>query len=329
MPPARRAVLTLGAVAALSTALPGSPAQARPGRPPDESLSAPGQLWISRGLLHHSTVLQSFAFDERRGHMYALQVMQGGVRLTGEKRALSHAERRARGDLCLNRLSMNGALTGYMYLTGFGHGNAALGVQSAARTAGVLWLEWDAEPRRGFGRGIARIRFVHGQVLARDSRVVTGFHPMPGSTDNAVALDEEAGGRLLLSYKRDGSARLALYDFRRFAARDFRPLTDIPQPGAELRLPFQGLALHGRYAYQLLGSGYSPANRTGNTRLYRVDLRSGRVAERAWERSGHALRPREPEGLAVVRAGGPWLCLGYTQGPARNRAFSLYYKPIN
>ncbi|MFD8766541.1 hypothetical protein [Streptomyces mirabilis] len=45
---------------------------------------APGRLWIRRGLLHHSTVLQSFAFDERRGHMYALQVMQGGVRLPGE-----------------------------------------------------------------------------------------------------------------------------------------------------------------------------------------------------------------------------------------------------
>ncbi|MFD0508795.1 teichoic acid biosynthesis protein C [Streptomyces chiangmaiensis] len=273
-------------------------------------------------------MLQAFAFDERRRHMYALQVMQGGVRLPGERRVYSHAERQARGDLCLNRLSMTGALTGYMYLKGFGHGNAALGVESTARTAGVLWLEWDANPRSGYGRGIARIRFAQGQILTSHSRAVAGYHPVPGSTANTIALDA-AAGRLLLRYNRDGAPRLALYDFKRFAAGDFRPLSDVKQPASDQDLPFQGLALHGQYAYQLLGSGYSSDNPTGNSRLYRVDLRSGAVTGQTVERSGPTLTPREPEGLAIVHTGGPWLCLGYTQGPAGNRAFSLYYKAIN
>lgn len=77
-------------------------------------------------------MLQSFAFDERHGHMYALQVMEGGVRLPGEPRAYTRAERAARGDMCLNRLTMGGALTGDMYLLGFGHGSA-LGVEDTGR----------------------------------------------------------------------------------------------------------------------------------------------------------------------------------------------------
>ncbi|WP_127356167.1 phage baseplate protein [Actinacidiphila soli] len=149
--PARRAVIGLGAAAALSAALTARGAQARaadrPAPQPADDLRAQGRPWIRRGLLNHSTVLQSFSFDERHGRMYALQVMEDGIRLPGEKRAYSHAERAMRGDLCLDQLSMSGVLIGYMYLKGFGHG-AAFGVEETARAAGTVWTEWDSHPVR-------------------------------------------------------------------------------------------------------------------------------------------------------------------------------------
>ncbi|MEV0495377.1 phage baseplate protein [Streptomyces atratus] len=293
------------------------------------SLAAAGKPWIRNGRLHHVTVLQSFAFDERRGHVYALQVMQGGTQLPGEKRIYGRAERAARGDLCLNRLTMSGVLTGYMYLKGFGHGGA-LGVEASQRGSGMLWTEWDANPASGYGRGICRFRFVDGRVLTRSSGDLATYRPVPGSTSNHVALDQ-ANRRLLLRYKVRGVPRFAVHDFQRFAAHDFRPLADFPQPGTGLGLPFQGMTLHGDHAYQMFGTGYGPENprsSAGNTCLFGIDWRTGRVEQQSLDRTAPGLYPREPEGLAVLREGGPWLCMGFTQGPSGGRGFSLYYKAI-
>jgi hypothetical protein len=90
------------------------------------------------------------------------------------------------------------------------------------------------------------------------------------------------------------------------------------------------MALHGDYMYQMLGTGYGPANPRssgGNTRLFRVDWRTGRVVQ-SLDRTAPQLYPREPEGLAVLREGGPWLCSGFTQGQSGDREFSIYYKAI-
>ncbi|ALV33121.1 hypothetical protein [Streptomyces sp. CdTB01] len=326
--PRRRAVLGLGSAAALSAVLPVGRAEARPGAAP-AGLAPAGRAWIRGARLRHSTVLQSFAFDERHGLMYALQVMGGGVRLPGEPRAHTHAERAARGDLCLNRLTMDGTPTGYMYLLGFGHGGA-LGVEDSGRRASALWTEWDAHPGSGFGRGICRFGFTEGRVLTRTGHGVVPYRPVPGSAGNCVTLDP-GHDRLLLRYRVDGVPRYRVCGLTRSAAGDFRPVADFAQPGTELGLPFQGMALYGSYAYQLLGSGYGPGNPSssaGNVFLFRIDVRNGRVEQRELDHTARTLRPREPEGLAVLRRGGPWLCLGFTQGPPARRAFSLYYKPI-
>ncbi|MFC9621230.1 teichoic acid biosynthesis protein C [Streptomyces sp. NPDC056930] len=326
--PGRRAVLGFGAAVALTATFPAGRAEARPKAQP-ASLAPAGKPWIRGVRLRHSTVLQSFAFDERHGHMYALQVMGGGVRLPGEPRAYTHAERAARGDMCLNRLTMGGALTGDMYLLGFGHGSA-LGVEDTARRAGALWTEWDAQPASGYGRGICRFTFTAGRVLTRAGHRIATHRPLPGSTNNQVTLDP-AHDRLLLRYKVGGVPRYGVYGLKQFAAGDFRPVTGFAQPGAELGLPFQGMALYGPYAYQVLGHGYSadnPAGSAGDVRLFRIDVRTGRVVQRVLDHTARGLYPREPEGLAVLRRGGPWLCLGFTQGPPSNRTFSLYYKPI-
>ncbi|MEU6576779.1 teichoic acid biosynthesis protein C [Streptomyces sp. NPDC046805] len=296
---------------------------------PGPDLGAEARPWLVGARLLHSTVLQSFAFDEERGHLYALQVMQGGVRLDGEPRAFTHAERVRRGDLCLNRLSADGRLIGAMHLLGFGHGGA-LGVEETFGGGIVLWTEWDADPASGFGRGVCRFHFTDGRVFHRSSRGLTTFRPVPGSTHNSATVDTVTGV-LLLRYKTSGRSRYRLYDLRRFTAGDFRPRVDFVQPGTDLGLPFQGVAVHGNDLYQLFGTGYGPGNAPasgGNVRLDRIDLKHPHNVRRVREMSASALRPREPEGLAALRSGGPWLCLGFTQGPSGDRAFCLYRKPI-
>lgn len=328
--PGRRAVCGLGVTVTAAAVVPAQWARAAPATSRKlPALSAAGRPFLA-GRLRHTTVLQSFAVDERRGHLYALQVVAGGVRLAGEETALPHPERVRNGDLCLNRLTLDGATAGHMYLKGFGHGGS-IGLEESADGV-TLWTEWDANPSSGYGRGVCRFRFTDGRVLERDSGELDTCHPVMGSTSNFPALDV-THRQLLLRYKRDGIPRFALYGLDRFRAHRHLPVTDFAQPGADLGLPFQGMALHGNYAYQLLGSAYgtgNPASSGGNTRLYRIDLRTGRVVWQQLERTAPGLSPREPEGLAVLRGGGtPRLCLGFAEGPAGGRGFRLYDKALS
>ncbi len=212
-----------------------------------------------------------------------------------------------------------------MYLKGFGHGGT-IGVDPDGRAA-ELWTEWDAHPGSGYGRGVARIAYAEGSVLHTDRAAPAVFRPKPGTTGNYPAIDLTTG-RLLLRYLKKGKPRYALYDLEDFAARQFDPLADFAQPGTELRLPYQGMAVRGDYAYQLLGSAYGPKNPRpsgGNTRLFCIDMRSGEVVQQGRILAGKALNPREPEGLAVIgSAAAPRLCMGFATGAARARAYSLY-----
>ncbi|MBL1094843.1 MULTISPECIES: phage baseplate protein [Streptomyces] len=343
--PGRRAVLGwLGGAAVAGAVVPGqralaaaSPPRAAAGRvgaPPDRALpalAAAGRQFLA-GRLRHTTVLQSFVFDERRGHVYALQVVAGGVRLAGERAAVPHAVRVRRGDLCLNRLELDGSPAGYMYLKGFGHGGS-IGLEESWDGV-TLWTEWDANPASGYGRGLCRFRFTDGRVLSRTAADLRTYRPLSGSTSNSPAVDP-VHRRLLLRYKRRGVPHFALHDLDRFRAGWYRPLITFAQPGAHLGLPFQGMALHGISAYQLLGSAYgvgNPPSSGGNARLYRIDLRTGRAVWQQIDRTAPELSPREPEGLAVWRGGGaglPRLCLGFTEGPAGGRGFRLYEKALN
>ncbi|MGW7517316.1 phage baseplate protein [Streptomyces sp. NPDC054796] len=344
--PNRRAALGFGAAVALTAALPARKAFAAPGADVPGThgghsgtlgfsgkevlgVTGPGRALLSNRKLYHSTVMQSFGFDERRGHLYALQVMQGGVRLRGEPRAYSHSEREDRGDLCLNRLDMKGRRLGHMFLKGVGHGGA-LGIEPL-KDRTVLWTEWDAAPRSGYGRGVCRFSFANGKVLTSQSLRDSSYRPKPGSTNNYVTLDV-AHGRVLLHYRRDDEPWFAVYALDRFLARDFRPLIEFQRPATDLRLPFQGMTLYDSSAYQMLGSAYGPKNPRssgGNTRLFRIDVRSGVTLENTLDRTAPGLNPREPEGLAVLNTKkGPQLCMGFAHGKARARRFSLFMKDI-
>ncbi|WP_432096262.1 teichoic acid biosynthesis protein C [Streptomyces sp. bgisy100] len=352
--PTRRSVLRLGGGAVVASALGASPAYAATGtgtapldgpsatgRPvrgagrapaaPDRpfDLSGAATRWIHEKRLQQTTVLQSFAFDEDNRHIYALQVIRGGVQLPGEPRAYTHAERTRSGDLCLNRLSMDGDVLGHMYLKGFGHGSA-MGVEPLGSGRFALWTECDADPQTGHARGIGRYRYAENTILHCSDPGVAIHRPQPGSISNSAAIDLH-GRRLLLRYRRADGVRFAVYDFDLFRRGSYRPIVDFPQPGAELGLPFQGMTLYGDYAYQVIGAFRDPddpdSEEVGiNGRLYCMDLSSGGVIQELRTRSVDVLLAREPEGLAVLHTPRPRLCMGYASGPVGGRKYSLYYK---
>ncbi|WP_028804735.1 hypothetical protein [Streptomyces sp. 142MFCol3.1] len=84
---------------------------------------------------------------------------------------------------------------------------------------------------------------------------------------------------------------------------------------------------------RLAGAAYddtaNPPSGRGNTYVSRLDVRTGALVQRARTEAGYSLDHREPEGLAVRRAGGLRLCIGLASGERGARRFSLYCKPFS
>ncbi|NUP21724.1 MAG: Teichoic acid biosynthesis protein C (Precursor) [Streptomyces sp.] len=278
-------------------------------------LAVPAVRWLrQKATLKEGTVLQSFAVDEVHGHLYVLQLRRGGGKA---------------GNLCLNRLDLQGGRLGHMYLQGFGHG-VSLGVQHASDGTVWIWTEADAED--GYGRGVTRFRFFDGAV--RTTKDVKVRHPIPGSTGNQPSVCM-ATKRIAVRHRVDGTPRYRVWDLDAFVARDYsEPLADFAQTGThpDPDIPFQGYALHGDLVYQLAGTAYdakaNPPAKHGNAHLSCLDIRTGKLIQRRRTEAGHSLDFREPEGLAVRHGAGPGprLLLGLASGAAGERRFSIYYK---
>ncbi|WP_434590210.1 phage baseplate protein [Streptomyces sp. A5-4] len=294
------------------------------------NLTVGSTRWQFKKQLRHTTVLQSFAFDDVRLRMYVAQVMQGGIRLAGEPRAYTGDERRRRGDLCLNQLDYTGTWLNHMYLLGFGHG-VAFGVETGPPGSAWIWTEADARAggTAAFGRGISRFAFVKGQT--RRSTAAATSYPVAGSTANQPSVDMEFK-RLAVRHRIGSRLRYRVYDLADAVQGDFTsPLHDFaqtathPDPGVD----FQGFALHGNYLYQLAGTAYGPGNPAsehGNTHVSCTDIRTGRQVQRTRTEAGYSLDYREPEGLAVQRTAKPRLCMGLASGAVGARRYSIYYK---
>ncbi|KUL38346.1 hypothetical protein [Streptomyces regalis] len=279
-------------------------------------LAVPAVRWLwQKGTLKEGTVLQSFAFDEVNRHLYALQLRRGGGKA---------------GNLCLNKLDLQGKRLGHMYLQNFGHG-VSMGVQNASD--GTVWIWTEADADDGYGQGVTRFRFVDGAV--RTEKDVKVRHPIPGSTNNqpSVCMATE---RIAVRHRIDGKPRYRVWDLDAFVARDYSaPIADFAQTGAhpDPEIPFQGHALHGDLIYQLAGTAYdaksNPRAKRGNTYLSCLDIHTGKLVQRRRTEAGHSLDHREPEGLAVRHGAGPGprLLLGLASGAAGERRFSIYYKP--
>ncbi|MFI1164799.1 hypothetical protein ACH4UM_14550 [Streptomyces sp. NPDC020801] len=129
-------------------------------------IAGPVGKLLHRRPLKNSTVMQSFGIDPVSGDVFVLQVMEGGLTLSGESGPVSGTDRLANGDMCVTRLNRSGAIVGYMYLRGFGHG-VNLGVENRS---GVirLWTETASVAdgnNEGFGTAITNFEFQTGTVL--------------------------------------------------------------------------------------------------------------------------------------------------------------------
>lgn len=295
------------------------------GLTPSSELLAPSRL-------RFTTVAQSFAFDDTRADVYVAQLVGGGLRLPGESRRPTSAERARHGDLCVNRLSSGGTLTGHMILRGFGHG-VSFGVEPTGSGV-LLWTESQAHPRTGYGLAVTRVPFTDGAVLDSRDPSLVHHRPVPGSIANQPSLDLTAR-RVLVSYwTADAAGRrrqwYAVHDMDAFLDGRYEPRARTRQRGRGPKETFQGCALHGDHVYQLSGTSYTaasgdnPPGSGGNARVAAIDLRDSGAAISRRTTVARTLEHREPEGLAVRLTDGPRLCVGFATGPVRGRMFTVH-----
>jgi hypothetical protein len=286
-------------------------------------------------------VLQSFAFDNTRGHLFTLQLVDGGLQLPGETQAYSGADREANGDLCLTRLDTSGRILGTMYLRGFGHG-VQIGVESTTSGA-YLWTEThnirtanSDGTYTGWGDRIARFEFTNGTVLTADSPALTPYTLESGVDRTTVAIDP-ANNRLAVRCRVSGAFRYRLYDLAAFKAGGRTTLADVAQP-ADLQPgytdTFQGFASYGGYLYLLAGSAYGKdgsVSPDGNTYLTSVNWNTGALVEQTLTKAGYTLLYREPEGMAIQipDPGNPKRCACAAVSPPRPPARTHARRPAS
>ncbi|SDT48861.1 hypothetical protein [Jiangella sp. DSM 45060] len=299
------AVAGAGALAAAGTTA--APAAGLPGRARPFDLTTPAEPFlVNVGLHDQRTIMQSFAVDSPGGHVYVVQITQGGTILPGDAPGdEAYARRVARGDLTLSKLDLTGNLLGHMYLKRFGHG-VAIGVERSGRDV-HLWTEVDAvtEGTSGWGTRLLRFPFADGTVIDADTTPDLQRRELLPGVDRTTCNVDPVHRTLVMRYRRDGAFRYALFDLDdvRRERPAYVPVADVAQPDVLSGGPvFQGYATYGRDLYLYDGQIYSdtnPPSGQGNAHLTRVDWRTGAVAERVRTTDGHELHRREPEGLGV------------------------------
>ncbi|MFD3557185.1 hypothetical protein ACFWWA_34550 [Streptomyces goshikiensis] len=214
-----------------------------------------------------------------------------------------------------------GAVNGYMYLLGSGHG-VSLGVQPASGgKPAYVWTE-AGSGRSGYGQEFVRFPFVAKTLLWTSHPSVQRFgSPAPAATATAGTGALPAPlARIqqppLYKHKADGT------------------------PDPTTPATFQGFTSYSQYAYMLSGDARTSTPSSTLTGLDKwaihttsFDLNgtqngpaTGYIASIHSEADPTA-DPREPEGMAIhTGAGAPRLCFGITNNSGSNRQFDLYYK---
>ncbi|TDD40738.1 teichoic acid biosynthesis protein C [Nonomuraea terrae] len=307
----RRGLLKLGAGVAATAAL--APAEAAAAAEGRFDLTAPSTSLIWKKPLRDGTVLQSFAIDNTNRHIYAVQLKNGG----GSNAA---------GDLCVTKLSLSGSILGHMYLMGFGHG-VQIGVEPSG-TSAYLWTETDAAGAADGARGtrLARFRFVNGRTITPSSSGLTKYSLVAGASNTTCTIDPSTG-RLVMRYHDGSGFRFAAYSQAEVKSGSKKRVFDVAQPSG--LGTFQGYAAYGNFVYLLTGNAYHAGDNPppGDTYTHCVDLRTGKLVQRARSVAGKSLDYREPEGMGIqIVNGAPRLCLGLASGPSGDRLASIFYK---
>lgn len=314
----RRKFLQASSAVPLSVAALGvgqSAAGAAPTRRPDPRTvvfdpAKPGkELFSNKYLTWVRTAMQSFVIDTEAGHIYVLQIVQGGTTLPGEDAALSYTERVVRGDLTMTKMDLQGNRLGKMILKFFGHG-----VSMAIERDGDdlwMWTEIDSVPKESDGQGrgskLTRFHFEDGAILdAENDDTLWRRDLIPGSTQNTCNIDP-LNGKLAMRYWDGDDFRYALYNLEDVKAEksSYEPIYDIGTPEVMATNVFQGYATMGEDLYLVDGTAYSASNPappegSGNTHMTRVDWATGGVETIVLDATALDHHRREPEGLHIA-----------------------------
>ncbi|KXX76156.1 putative major teichoic acid biosynthesis protein C [Madurella mycetomatis] len=277
-------------------------------------LSKPSYDLFRHKILHDDTVQQSFAFDNVNRRLFVAQRRNGADASSG--------------NLCITQLDFSGKQVGYMHLKGFGHG-VAFGAQ-ASGSATYLWTEVGANSK-GYGKRLARFKFVNGKTISKTSTSLQKFTPVPAATEHTCSVDT-VNNRLVVRYHLSGKGKyIAVYDLAAATKGDFSaPLANFKQPLPETKAKnFQGYTAYGRYLYLLWGDSYDTSGGKVNSQVASVDMNTGKVVQGPLiTKAGSTLSFREAEGLAIYKTAGGQvrLFLGFASGKAGDRRSNLFYK---
>jgi hypothetical protein len=258
---------------------------------------------------HHA--MQGMAYDNVNHRLYIAQIQNGS---DGD-------------DLCINELTIDGELTGYMHVTNAGHG-VSIGVEPVG-SASYIWMECDSDAHSDAGRGtaLARFKFVDATAPASVQKFLTGSKTITCASD-------PVNNRLLVRRNEGGSMYYSLFAMADAAAGKFSsPLAHFAQPAlGSGSVTFQGYTVLGDYLYTLDGTGHEDAADI-NSYVTATDMNTGKVVQRFLTEAGKTLFFREPEGMMVYRTVGGTLrlCFGFASRPdmtSLTRYASVYYKDV-
>ncbi|KXG47090.1 uncharacterized protein PGRI_038360 [Penicillium griseofulvum] len=251
-------------------------------------LSKPSYDLFRSKSLHDVTIQQGFAFDNTNRRLFVSQRRDGSSDTAG--------------DLCITQLDFDGKYVGHMHLKNFGHG-VSFGAQ-AVGSSSYLWTEVEANSN-GYGKKLARFKFVSGTTLSSSSSSLKKFAPVAGATEHTCSIDP-VNNRLIVRANLSDASKLK-------TASD----------------TFQGYAAYGQYIYLLYGNSYDVTGGKVNSDVTTVDMNTGAVVQGPLiTKAGSTLSFREPEGLAIYKtAGGEVrLFLGFASGEGGDRRSNLFYK---
>ncbi|CAI7676527.1 unnamed protein product [Penicillium palitans] len=271
-------------------------------------LSKPSYDLFRSKSLHDTTVQQGFAFDNTNRRLFVAQRRDGSSETSG--------------DLCITQLDFNGNYMGYMHLTSFGHG-VSFGAQ-AVGSSSYLWTEVEANSN-GYGKKLARFKFVSGTTLSSSSPSLEKFVPITGATEHTCSIDP-VNNRLIVRHNLSDGKHIAVFNLDEAMDGVFSsPLANFKHPLLDtVSATFQGYAAYGQYIYLLYGNSYDV---TGDVTT--VNMNTGSVVQGPLiTKAGSTLSFREPEGLAIYKttAGEVRLFLGFASGDSGDRRSNLFYK---
>ncbi|OQE46504.1 hypothetical protein PENCOP_c001G01659 [Penicillium coprophilum] len=276
-------------------------------------LSKPSYDLFRSKSLHDVTVQQGFAFDNTNRRLFVTQRRDGSSGTSG--------------DLCVTQLDFDGNYVGHMHLTSFGHG-VSFGVQ-AVGSSSYLWTEVEANSN-GYGKKLARFKFVSGTTLSSSSASLKKFVPITSATEHTCSIDP-VSNRLIVRANLSDGKHISVFDLDEATDGDFsKPLANFKHPSLNTASDtFQGYAAYGQYIYLLYGNSYDVTDGKVNSDVTAVNMNTGSVVQGPLiTKAGSTLSFREPEGLAIYQtaAGEVRLFLGFASGESGDRRSNLFYK---